>query len=152
MLTNEQFTACVQRDLDTVYRVAFHSLKSAADAEDVAQEVFCKLLKASKDFESDEHIRRWLIRVTVNECRNLVRHHWWRQENIDDYASQLRFEDPKHSELFYLVMDLPKRYRVPVYLHYFEGYTTQEIADILGTPKNTVCTQLRRGRELLKKL
>lgn len=150
MLTNEQFTACARRHINTVYRVALNYLKSPADAEDVTQEVFCKLLLEPKDFAGDEHVRSWLIRVAINECKNLTRRHFWRQENIDDYAASIPFEDPKHSELFCAVMELPKRYRLPIYLHYYEEYTTQEIADILKIPKNTVCTQLRRGRELLK--
>ncbi|MDO5400997.1 MAG: sigma-70 family RNA polymerase sigma factor [Eubacteriales bacterium] len=150
MLTNEQFTAYVRRYLNTVYRVALNYLKSAADAEDVTQEAFIKLLGEKKCFESDEHVRSWLIRVAINECKNLTRKHWRREENIDDYAATIPFEDARHSDLFYAVMDLPKHYRLPLYLHYYEDYTTQEIADILKVPKNTVCTQLRRGRELLK--
>lgn len=150
MLTNEQFTAYARRYIDTVYRVAFHYLKSASDADDVTQDVFFKLLREEKDLKSEAHVRNWLIRVTINECKNLTRKHWWRQENIDDYAAQISFDDPKHSDLFYAVMALPKRYRLPIYLHYYEEYSTQEIADILKEPKNTVCTQLRRGRELLK--
>lgn len=150
MLTNEQFTACVRRYLDTVYRVALNYIKSPADADDVAQDVFLKLLGEQKDFESEAHLRNWLIRVTINQCKNLTRKHWWRQENIDDYAATLSFDDPKHSDLFEAVMALPKRYRLPIYLHYYEEYTTQEIAELLNIPKNTVCTQLRRGRELLK--
>lgn len=150
MLTNAQFTAYADRYLDTVYRVAFHYLKSSADAEDVTQEVFFKLLREKKEFDGDAHVRNWLIRVAINECRDLVRKHWWRQENIEDYAASLAFDNPRQSEVFSAVMDLPKRYRVPIYLHYYEAYSTQEIAELLGLSKNTVCTQLRRGRELLK--
>lgn len=151
MLTNEQFTSCVQRYIDTVYRVAFNCIKSAADADDVTQNVFLKLLKINTPFENQEHIRNWLIRVTINECKNLVRTRWWRHESYEDYAATLTFDDPVHSDLFYAVMELPKKYRLPIYLHYYEEYSTQEIADILKISKNTVCTQLKRGRELLKK-
>lgn len=151
MLTNEQFTSCVQRYIDTVYRVAFNCIKSAADADDVTQNVFLKLLKTNTPFENQEHIRNWLIRVTINECKNLVRTRWWRHESYEDYAAALTFDDPAHSDLFYAVMELPKKYRLPIYLHYYEEYSTQEIADILKISKNTVCTQLKRGRELLKK-
>ncbi|MEE1199278.1 MAG: sigma-70 family RNA polymerase sigma factor [Christensenellales bacterium] len=150
MLTNEQFTACAQRYIDTVYRVAFNYIKSAADAEDVTQNVFLKLLKADKPFASGEHVKSWLIRVTLNECKNLVRARWWRHESYEDYAASLTFDTPAHSDLFYAVMALPRRYRVPIYLHYYEEYTTQEIAELLKVSKNTVCTQLRRGRELLR--
>ena len=110
-----------------------------------------KLLKEEKPFESEEHVKRWLIRVAVNECKNLTKARWWRQENYDDYAAALFFDNPAHSDLFYAVMALPKKYRLPIYLHYYEEYSTQEIAEILKIPKNTVCAQLRRGRELLRK-
>lgn len=150
MLTNEQFTRCVTLYLDTVYRVAFNYIKSAADADDVTQNVFLKLLKEQKPFESDDHVKNWLIRVTLNECKNLVRSKWWKHESFEEYAENLSFDNPAQSDLFYAVMALPKKYRVPIYLHYYEEYSTQEIARILKVSKNTVCTQLRRGRELLR--
>jgi len=150
MLTNEQFTRYAQRYIDTVYRVAFNYIKSAADADDVTQNVFLKLLQEKKSFDSDAHVKHWLIRVAINECKNLTRAKWWRQPSFEDYAATLAFDKPGHSDLFYAVMDLPKRYRVPIYLYYYEEYSTQEIADILKVPKSTVCTQLKRGREMLK--
>ncbi len=150
MLTNAQFTSCAQRYLDTVFRVAYNYLKSAADADDVTQNVFLKLLNEKKVFENDSHIKNWLIRVTINECKNLVRSKWWKQESFEDYADTLTFDNPSHSDLFYAVMELPKKYRLPIYLHYYEEYTTTEIAEILKLPRNTICTQLRRGRELLR--
>ena len=150
MLTNEQFTRYAERYINTVYRVAFNYIKASADADDVTQNVFLKLLREKRNFESDEHVRNWLIRVTLNECKNLVRTKWWRHESYEDYTSSLIFDEPAHSDLFYAVMELPKRYRIPIYLHYYEAYSTQEIADILKLPKNTICTQLKRGRELLK--
>ena len=150
MLSNDQFTSYAERYIDTVYRVALHYLKSVGYAEDVTQNVFLKLLQYNKPFESDRHLRNWLIRVAINECKNLVRKRWWHHESYDDYADKLSFDSPKHSEVFSAVMELPKRYRLPIYLHYYEEYTTQEIADLLKIPKSTVCTQLKRGRDLLK--
>lgn len=150
MLTNEQFTCCAQRYIDTVYRVAFNYIKSAADADDVTQNVFVKLLQERKPFANDSHVKNWLIRVTINECKNLVRSKWWKAESFEDYAATLTFDTPAHSDLFYAVMELPKKYRLPIYLYYYEEYSTQEIAEILKMPKATVCTQLKRGRELLK--
>lgn len=149
-MINEHFNRLAQRYIDTVFRVALNYLKSVPDAEDVTQNVFLKLLNEKKEFQSDDHVRNWLIRVTVNECRNWTRSHWWHRESIDEYASKLAFEDPVHSDIFYAVMELPKKYRLPIYLYYYEEYSTQEIGDILKLPKNTVCTHLKRGRELLK--
>lgn len=150
MLTNEQFTCLARRYIDTVYRVAFNYIKSPADADDITQNVFLKLLQTPKPFESDDHVKNWLIRVTINECKNLVRSKSWKEEPLDAYAAKLAFESPERSELFYAVMELPARYRLPIYLFYYEEYSTQEIAEILKVPKSTVCTQLRRGRDLLR--
>ena len=150
-MTNEQFTRLARMYLDTVFRVAYNYIKSAADAEDVTQNVFLKLLKEEREFGGDEHVKNWLIRVTVNECKNLVRSRWWKRESIEDYAAGLTFEDPVQSDLFYAVMALPKKYRLAIYLHYYEGYSTAEIGGILHIPKNTVCSNLKRGRELLRK-
>ena len=150
MFTDEQFTCLARKYIDTVFRVAFNYLKSAADADDVTQNVFLKLWKERKPFDSEEHIRNWLIRVTINECKTLLRSPWRNAENIDDYARTLQFETQEHSELFYAVMELPGKYRMPIYLYYYEGYSTEEISSILSIPRATVATQLRRGRELLK--
>lgn len=150
MLTNEQFTCLARRYIDTVYRVALNYIKSPADADDITQNVFLKLLQEKKPFDSDDHVKHWLIRVTVNECKNLVRSRWWRAESFEEYAGQLVFDNQAQSDLFQMVMALPRKYRLPIYLHYYEGYSTQEIGQLLKLPKNTVCTQLKRGRELLK--
>ena len=151
MLTNEQFTCLAQRYIDTVYRVALNYIKSPADAEDITQDVFLKLLQQKQTFDSDDHVKYWLIRVTINGCKNLVRSRWWKAESFEEYAGKLVFDNQEQSELFYTVMALPRKYRLPIYLHYYEGYSTQEIGQLLKLPKNTVCTQLKRGRELLKK-
>ena len=150
MLTNEQFTCLAQRYIDTVYRVALNYIKSPADADDITQNVFLKLLQEKKPFDSDDHVKHWLIRVTVNECKNLVRSWWWRAESFEEYAGTLVFDNQAQSDLFQMVMALPRKYRLPIYLHYYEEYSTQEIGQLLKLPKNTVCTQLKRGRELLK--
>lgn len=151
MMNDEQFTRLTRRYIDTVFRVALNYLRNPADAEDVTQTAFEKLLRERKPFENEEHIRNWLIRVAVNECKRLLRSPWRRNEPLEDYARSLAFETPAQSELFRAVMGLPKKYRVAIYLHYYEGYSTQEIGDIMRIPKNTVCSHLKRGRELLRK-
>lgn len=127
MMNAEQFTCYAESYIDTVFRVAFNYIKSAADAEDITQNVFLKLLKADKPFVSEEHVKRWLIRVAINECKNLTKARWWRQESYEDYAGAIAFDNPAHSDLFYAVLELPKKYRLPIYLHYYEEYSTQEM-------------------------
>lgn len=151
LFTDEQFTCLVNKYIDTVFRVALNYLKDPAEAEDVTQNVFEKLLRQRTPFESEVHIKHWLIRVTINECKHLLRSPWGKQASFEEYARSLTFGDSARSDLFYAVMDLPKKYRLPIYLHYYEGYSTKEIAEILKIPNGTVCTNLKRGRELLKK-
>lgn len=148
LLTDEQFTTYANRYMDTVYRTAYHCLASRAEAEDVTQEVFLKLLGERKTFESDEHVRNWLVRVTVNTCRNVIRSRWWNHVSIEGYPEPAASE--RSGGVLESVLALPAKYRVPIYLFYYEGYSTQEVAAILKIPKNTVCTRLKRAREMLK--
>lgn len=150
MFTNEQYTCLVQKYIDTVYRIALNYLKNRTDAEDICQNVFLALLTQTKDFQSDDHLRNWLVRVTVNECKKLLRSPWHRRESLNDHIPAMPFAEPQHSDLYYSVMALPVHYRVPLYLHYYEGYSTEEIGKILSLPGATVRTRLRRARQLLQ--
>lgn len=109
-----------------------------------------ELYKTDKAFESDAHLKNWLIRVTVNRCKMLFRSPWRRHEDIDDYAETLSFEQPRDGELFKAVMALDQKYRVPLLLFYYEGYTTAEAASMLGIPEKTVSTRLYRARAKLR--
>ena len=142
MLTEEQFSYLAKKYMDMVFRLALHYTKSRSESDDITQEVLLKLYRAD--------VRYWLIRVTVNECKRAFLSPWKRTEQIEDYAEQLAFKTPEHSELFHAVMALPQKYRVPLFLHYYEGYSCEEISQFLGIPNATVRTRLRRGREQLK--
>jgi len=152
MLTDEQFTLYAKQYIDTIFRVAFSYLKCHADADDISQNVFIKLYRAGKNFENDSHVKHWLIRVTINECKKALISPWRRTEPIEDYANTLSFTSQEQNELFDKVMDLPKKYRVAVFLHYYEDYSTDEISQLLSIPKATVRTHLKRGREQLKNI
>lgn len=152
MFTDEQFTRLAKKYIDTVFRVALNYLRSSVEADDVTQNVFLKLWKEKKPFQNEEHIKNWLIRVTINECKSVLRSPWRKAENLEDYEGKFRFVTPEHSELFYAVMELPKKYRMAIYLYYYEGYSTEEIAVILNIPKATVATQLHRGRQMLREI
>lgn len=149
-MENMKFEILARRYMDMVFRLAFSYMKSASDADDVTQNVLLRLLKNVKPFEREEHARFWLVRVTVNECKRALRSPWRRAGDIEEYANELHFETPEHSELFYAVMELPEKYRTAIYLYYYEDYSTDEIARLTGTPAATVRTRLRRGRELLR--
>lgn len=149
-MTNEQFTDLATKYIDTVFRVALGWLKNKDEAEDVTQNTLLKLYREPKPFQSEQHVKHWLIRVAINECKKTVRSPWRSHEPIADYANTLGFTTPEHSDLFYAVMDLPQKYRVPIFLYYYEDYSTAEISKLMGIPTPTVATRLRRGREQLK--
>ena len=150
MFSNEAFARIAREYMDTVYRVAYGWLKSPDDANDVAQDVLLELYKTDKVFESDAHIKNWLLRVTINRCKMFFRSPWRRAENIDDYAETLAFEQKSDKGAFKAVMELDKKYRVPLLLFYYEGYSTAEVASILSIPEKTVSTRLFRARAKLK--
>ncbi len=151
-MEDEKFAECVEKYADSVYRVAFHSCKNAADSEDVVQNVFLKLYRGKTEFESEEHLRRWILRVAVNESKKLVCSAWFRKSApLEEFAGTVDFQAPEESELFLAVMDLPKKYRVPVYLFYYEDYPIKEVAAMCGLKESTVQTRLQRARERLKK-
>jgi len=152
MLNDEQFTQYAQEYMGTIFRVAFNYLKSRTDADDITQNVLVKLYKTKREFESDSHMKHWLVRVTVNECKKTLKAPWRQIESIEDYAATLHFKTPEHNDLFYEVMKLPKKYRLAIYLHYYEDYSTDEISELLGIPGATVRTHLSRGRERLKSI
>lgn len=150
MMKNEAFACIAERYMDTVYRVAYSYLKNRDDANDVTQDVLLDLYRTEKEFESDEHLKNWLIRATVNRCKMLFRSPWRRREDLDDYAETLKFEQKEYLDLFRAVMALERKYRVPLLLFYYEGYSTREVAQILSLPEKTVSTRLFRARAQLK--
>lgn len=141
---------------DMVYKLAYARTKNKADAEDLFQEVFLKCYKANLQFNSQEHCKAWLIRVTVNLSKNFLTSAWKRR-NILTETPLWDFEknnpdssgDDK-SEVFYAVMKLPEKYRIILHLYYYEDFSVTEIANILNRKESTVKTQLLRARKLLK--
>ena len=124
MFTDEHFSYIAHRHMDTVFRVAFSYLKNRADADDVTQNVLLKLYRYEGDFQSEAHLKNWLIRVTVNECKSALRSRWRQTENIEDYVNSLAVPTQEDSDLLEAVLKLPKKYCAAIYLHYFEGYST----------------------------
>ncbi len=141
----------IERYQSNLYAVAFNVCKNAEDAEDVVQDTFIQFHTSKKDFENEQHIRAWLIRVTINKAKNM-NHTFWRQNklSLDDYMETLTFETPESENLFETVMRLPEKYRIVIHLFYYEDYNIREIADILKISESNVKVRLSRGRMLLK--
>lgn len=138
---------------DTVYRLALCRMQNTADAEDVYQDVFLKLLGQESGNWDPEHLKAWLIRATLNRCADIHRFRLRRPVlALEDIPELARPVDDGGAELWDAVARLPEKLRTAVHLHYAEGYSTEEIAALLGVPAATVRTRLRRARLKLKDL
>lgn len=148
----------VERIVETystmLLRVAVNQLGNQTEAEDIVQKVFLKLLKTKQEFQSSEHEKAWLLRVTINECKDLLRSSPYKKRAELNEAVELPAEkelpDGESFEILDAIQKLPEKYKSVIYLFYYEGYTTVEIADILQSRKGTVESQLSRAREKLK--
>ena len=137
---------------DSLFAAAFNICRNAQDAEDVIQDTFVQYYTTKKEFENEQHIRAWLLRVVINKAKNVTRTFWRRNKiSIEDYMETLTFDTPESETLFETVMQLPEKYRIAIHLYYYEDYAVREIADILKLSESNVKTRLSRGRAMLKK-
>lgn len=134
---------------DTVYRLAYASMRNPTDADDVFQDVFLKYAEKAPSFASEEHRKAWLIRVTLNRCRSHYRSNWWKRISPLDEAIHAAAPAPADPELNDALAKLPAKYRTVIHLHYFENYSTSEIAALTGRRDSTVRAQLTRARQML---
>ena len=137
---------------DRLFAAAFQVCGNAADAEDAAQEALLRYHISEKQFESEQHIRAWLLRVAINCAKNVSRSFFRRNTvPLEDYMDSLEFDSGESREIFREVMNLPETYRLVIHLFYYEDYTVAEIGRILGLTESNVKVRLSRGRQLLKK-
>lgn len=145
------YEAVLEKYADTVAGVCIMRLRNRADAEDCFQNTFIKLFRKSPDFKSETHLKAWLIRVSINECRNYIRKNR-RFISLDSMEREPVISREDENDISWALLKLEPKYREALYLHYCEQYKVDEIAQILGKNPNTVKTLLRRGREKLKKI
>lgn len=148
-MTNEVFEQAVRDYANTVFRVAYHAVKDRPEAEDVTQTVLLRLYQYDGEFQNSEHLKHWLLRVAVNESRKVLRSPW-RKRNVSLEAWDAVTEVPEEQGVLEAVMSLDAKYRLPVYLYYYEDCSIQEIAAALETNPSTVQTRLQRAREKLR--
>jgi len=132
-----------------VRRICFLYLRDKADVEDVFQEVFLQYFLHINTFQDEQHQKAWLCRVTFNKCKDLNKS-IWRKRVVSIEDLEIPFENPEQGELVTAVLQLPTAYKEIIYLHYYEGWTIPEIAEIMQQNVNTVYTQLRRAKTKLK--
>ncbi len=141
----------MERYRNSLFVVAFQICKNREDAEDVVQDTFLQYHTNKKEYESEEHIRAWLLRVAINKAKNVNLTFWKRNKQpLEDYMETLAFETKEDSNLFEAVLALPEKYRVVIHLFYYEDYSVQEIAGVLKLSESNVKIRLSRGRGMLK--
>lgn len=150
-MTQTEFVTAAERYKDMIYRIALNYYGNSYDADDTVQDALLRLFRSNKRFESDEHLRSWLIRVTINLCKNGLRKARLRQHTpLEEVEIPVQFELPEQSELYRAVMALPERYRAVLYLFYYEELSVNEIAQALELTGSAVTTRLTRARRQLK--
>lgn len=148
--SQEEMAALYRRHVSMVYQICLMLLKNVPDAEDATQNVFRKVMEQDKPFRDPEHEKAWLIVTARNECRDQLKH-WWRKNRESETALlQVSSRQPEDNGLKELIWELPEQDRLVLYLYYYQGYTAQEIAELLGKNPSTVRTWLVRARKKLK--
>lgn len=138
----------IRKYFNTVYRLALTQAKSVSMAEDITQDVFLKYLQTDTVFQSEEHIKAWLIRVTINRAKSIFRSAWFRTSV--PLREELTFDTQEKSDVYFAVQELPQKYRTVIHLFYYEDMSVREIAKCLSANENTVKSLLKRGRDILR--
>jgi len=146
---NEYIQQAVEKYSRNIIRIAFTYVKNMTDAEDILQDTFLSLMKLNPIFESEEHEKAWFIRVAINKSKDYIKKSWF--VNRIPLTEDLSYLPEEENGILEAVMKLDKKYRLPIHLFYYEGYSVDEIANLLQTKSSTIKTWLSRGRHILKK-
>jgi len=146
-MTDEAFVQAITAMIRTLYRVCYAQLRSAQDREDAVQEALCRAWEKRSQLRDERYLNTWVIRILINECRNIQR-----KSRNDEELAEIPVLQDVDKELHDAILNLPEKLRLPLVLHYMEGYRVKEVATILRIPQGTVKTRLAAGRRELKKL
>lgn len=151
--TDQGFEAFYNRHWQYLYRLCFTYMKSQADAEDCTEDVFVKVLNSDIEFNDEIHERKWLTVTAINLCKDRLKS--YSRKNVgsidDESAPEIAAPEPEdNSDVLQAVMELPEKYKDVILLYYCDGYSTDEMAKMLGRPPSTIRNQLRDARNLLK--
>ena len=151
-VTKDYISDLLDKYSDMVLRIAYTNLKNRADAEDIVQDVFLRIIDKKPSFNDESHEKSWLIRATINMCKNKVNMFWNKNKCSIDDVQEFAVSDKYNTDtsVFQAVMALGEKYRVVVYMYYYEGYSTPEIADVIGKNETTIRSLLHRARNKLK--
>lgn len=151
-MSDEMLKHLIDTYADTILRLSYSYLKNLQDAEDVCQTVLIKLYNLNKEFNDNAHEKAFILHMTANVCKDILKSAW-KKRNVD-FESIAEIEAPSMEEdsVFNEVNQLDEKYRIVIFLHYYEGYQMKEIAKILGLTTSAVKTRLSRGRDKLKNI
>lgn len=141
---------------DMIYRMAYTQVKSKTLADDIYQDVCVKILKQKRKIEPEEHLKAWLLRTTINCCKDYWKSAWvqkiaWNTDSRENLKiAKTGYMESETGFVTECVLKLPEKYRTVIHLYYYEGYSQKEIAELLGKKENTIASQLARGKTLLK--
>ena len=147
-LNQEEKREIVEKYFDMIYRLAVAQTKSREHADDVVQEVFLRFVRTDKVFESEDHIKAWLIRVAINCSRNVFTDSW--AKKTVPLSEELVFNTEEKSDVYYAAMELPQKYRTVIHLFYYEDLSIAQISQYLKIKESTIKSQLSRAREMLR--
>ena len=148
--TDKDIEEIYRRHVKTVYRVCFAHMKNISNTEDAVQNTFIRLMSYEKLFKDAEHEKAWLIVVATNICKDYYRHWWRKTESLEEEMLAGHSNYLEIDETFDAILSLPGKYKTTIYLYYYEGYNSVEIAELLGIPPSTVRSHLYKGRKILK--
>ena len=148
--TGKEIAEIYNRQVDTVYRICYSFMKNTHDTEDMVQETFLRLMSSGVVFRSDEHEKAWLIVTASNLCKDTLKKWWRKTEDITDPSLGLQQPPFEIDGVLEAILKLPKDQKTVVYMYYYEGYCTADIARYLGCPHATVRSRLSRARKTLK--
>ncbi len=149
-MTENELCNYVELYREMVFRLAFSYLKNYQDADDISQEAFLKLYLCNENFISSENVKAWLIRVTINLSKNLLKSVWYKRR--EDIENDIPYESEREYQLWGIVKRLKPDYRIVIHLFYYEEYSVKEISGILGISSSAVRTRLTRARNQLKRM
>lgn len=147
---NDELIQIYKRRVDLVFRICFTYMKNEQDAEDAVQEVFLKYMRKPQQFNNLDHEKAWFIVTASNHCKNILKHWWRKNKDLNDYEETIPAKAIEVDEMLDLIINLPEKYKTVVYMYYYEGYSSVEIATILKKPQSTIRNYLHLARKLLK--
>ena len=152
-LTNDDLIKHYNTYSKMIYRLAFIQMKTKEQAEDILQDVFVKLMGYNNNFENDEHLKAWLLRTTINCCKDHWKSAWFKKRASLDEISEIPMQASPTNSIGFVtecVKKLPTKYRYIIHLYYYEEYSAREIAEVMGVSESAVGQYLTRGRRKLR--